>query len=403
MPHRVVLETQHGRRVLGGRPDDTVAMVLRRAGVPLSAVWTYVCDDEEVADRPAAVRFVPGFTRLGQLESEVRARANRNVDLVGLSRLAPIRARDAAGATTEWTFPGVGGGAYEPTDAALSQEDCVSIVREAVCRVLDAWPPGVARRLVIGVSGGGDSNVLLTALVQSQRLALDDVVPVMVCGPDMEQHLQIARELCDELGCALTAIDQPQAARLAGIRSLREFFLAFEKHYPDADVDFAWTWVLRRTLAAAARERAIPAVAIGANREDLLSEGFLRLARGLAPMPAPFRRIGNEVFVYPMCEVPKKIGDGAYPRRSLDNYETRTPSVASGRSAFYQLAYLLADHLPGMDMTLLAGFNQLGTDIAAQRDPIVLDAELRDHIADQMSDVEQRERWQVLLAEVLTD
>lgn len=66
MPHRVVLETQHGRRVLDGQPDDTVAMVLRGAGVPLSAVWTYVCDHEDVADQRATERFVPGFTRLGQ-------------------------------------------------------------------------------------------------------------------------------------------------------------------------------------------------------------------------------------------------------------------------------------------------------------------------------------------------
>jgi hypothetical protein len=120
-------------------------------------------------------------------------------------------------------------------------------------------------------------------------------------------------------------------------------------------------------------------------------------------MPAPFRRIGKEVFVYPMCEVPKKIGDGAYPRRSLDNYEARTPSVAAGRSAFYQLAYLLADHLPGVDMTLLSGFNRLGTERAAQRDPIVMDSELGDHIADRMSDTDQRRRWAALLAEVRTD
>jgi len=263
-----------------------VASVLRDAGVPSPAVWTYVCDDADLADRPASVRFVPGSTRLGRLESDVRARANRNVDLVGLSRLAASSALDADEATTEWTFPGIGGGAYERTDAGLSQEDCVSIVGEAVCRVLDAWPPSVARRLVVGISGGGDSNVLLTALVQSKRLAPDDVVPIIVHGPDMEQHLQVAVELCDELGCPLTVIDQRQAARLAGIRSIRDFFLTFEKHYPDADVDFAWTWLLRRTLAAAARVRGIPAVVIGANREDLLSEGFLRLARGLAPMPA---------------------------------------------------------------------------------------------------------------------
>jgi tRNA(Ile)-lysidine synthase TilS/MesJ len=396
------LETQHGDRVLTGGPDDTVAAVLRDAGVPLSAVWTYVIDDRDPSDRPA-VRFVPGFTRLGQLQSEVRARANRNVDLVGLSGLAPVTMHEATDATTEWTFPSIGGGAYERTAAALCQQDCVAIVREAVRRALDAWPHGVTRRLLVGISGGGDSNVMLTALMQSERLVPGDVVPVIVYGPDMDQHAQIAHELCDELGCPLTTIDQRQAARLARVRSVKSFFRIFEKHYPDADIDFAWTWLLRRTLAAAACERGIAAVTIGANREDLLSEGFLRLARGLAPMPAPFRWIGGELFFYPMCEVPKKIGDGAYPRRSLDNYEARRPSVAAGRSAFYQLAYLLADHLPGMDMTLLTGFNRLGSEMAAQQDPIVLDVELRDHVADRMNDAEQRERWRAFLGEVRTD
>ncbi|MGH2942033.1 MAG: hypothetical protein ACRDLN_04575 [Solirubrobacteraceae bacterium] len=397
-----MLETQHGRRVLVGGPDDTVASVLLRAGVPMSAVWTYVRDSEDGYDRQP-VRFVRGSTRLGTVDGDVRARANRNVDLAGLSRMAPSTAQDALDATTEWTFPGAGGGAYERTDAALTQEDCVAIVSEAVSRSLDAWPHGVARRLVVGISGGGDSNVMLTALVRSERLVRDDILPIIVHGPDMEPQLQTAHELCDELECPLTVIDDRHAARLAGIHSLPGFFLGFEAHYPDTDIDFAWTWLLRRTLAAAARERAAPAVAIGANREDLLSEGFLRLARGLAPMPAPYRRIGSELFVYPMCEVPKKIGDGAYPRRSLDNYEARTPSVAAGRSTFYQLAYLLADHLPGMDVTLLAGFTRLGEEMAAQRDPIVLDVELGDHIADGMSTAEQRERWQAFLAEVRTD
>jgi tRNA(Ile)-lysidine synthase TilS/MesJ len=402
MSHRVVLETQHGRRVLTGRSDDTVAGVLRNAGVPLSAVWTYITDQVGDPGR-SPVRFVPGLTRLGELESDVHARANRNVDLVGLSRLAPDSLQEAPEATTEWTFPGAGGGAYDRTEAALTQDDCVSIVREAVARTLERWPQGIARRLLAGVSGGGDSNVMLTALVESQRFARGDVVPVIVHGPDMDQQLQVAHDVCEELQCSLTVLDEKETARLAGIQSVRRFFLGFEKHYPDTDLDFAWTWLLRRTLAAAARDRSIAAVAIGANREDLLSEGFLRLARGLAPMPAPYRQIGSEVFVYPMCEVPKKIGDGAYPRRSLENYEARTPSVAAGRSTFYQLAYLLADHLPGMDMTLLAGFNGLGTEIAAQRDPIMWDTELGDHVADRMSDPEQRARWHAFLTEIRTD
>lgn len=177
---------------------------------------------------------------------------------------------------------------------------------------------------------------------------------------------------------------------------------AFERHYPDADIDFPWTWLLRRTLAAAARERGIGAVVIGANREDLLSEGFLRLARGLAPMPAPYRRIGGELFVYPMCEVPKKIGDGAHPKLSLENYEKRNPSTSAGRSAFYQLAYLIGDQLPGMDMTMLTGFNHLGTKVAAEEDPIFYDVEIGDYVAYNMGTERQRERWLRFLDEVRT-
>lgn len=395
---RVILETQHGHQALTGTPDETVADVLRRAGIPLPAVWTYTTMRQGEAGS-CEVRFVPSSARLDALSSDVFARANRNVDLLGLSKLALNRKQDTANATTEWVFPGAGGGAYERTEAWLSRIDCVAIVQEAVSRVLDAWPADVSRRLVVGTSGGGDSNVLLTALARSDRVT---VVPIIVYGPDMEVHVRNAQELCSELGCPLTVLHPDETAQLAGIRSVEDFFAAFERHYPDADIDFPWTWLLRRTLAAAAREQGTQAIAIGANREDLLSEGFLRLARGLPPMPAPYRRVGSEMFVYPMCEVPKKIGDGAYPCQSLDNYRQRRPSISPGRSAFYQLAYLLGEHLPGMDVTLLAGFNQLGTQSADEEDPIIFDAGLGDHIANRMNTDEQRTRWMKFLDEVRT-
>lgn len=109
-----------------------MATVLRDAGVPLSAVWTYVRDEEDVFDR-LAVRFVPGFTPLGQLQSEVRARVNRNVDLVGLSRLAPSRAQEAAEATTEWVFPGAGGGAYERKRASTASAQTLPHSKTRLC------------------------------------------------------------------------------------------------------------------------------------------------------------------------------------------------------------------------------------------------------------------------------
>jgi hypothetical protein len=117
-------------------------------------------------------------------------------------------------------------------------------------------------------------------------------------------------------------------------------------------------------------------------------------------MPAPYRRIGETLFVYPMCQVPKKIGDGAYPERSLENYEQRTPSISAGRSVFYQLAYLIGDQLPGMDMTLLTGFSDLGARAAAEQDPIRYDERIGDYVAHDMATEEQSERWSRFLDEV---
>ncbi len=195
-------------------------------------------------------------------------------------------------------------------------------------------------------------------------------------------------------------IEPDEVARLAGIRSIEALARAFTDAYPDAGDDFWWTWLLRRGLAAAARQRGIGAVAVGANREDLLSEGLLRLARGMTPLPAPYRPIGDVTFVYPMWTVPKKIGDGAFVSMSLDNYQRRTPSPARGRSAFYHLAYVLADHLPGMDMTLLRGFAGLAATAARQQPPIGLDPEIDDHAVLGAYSPAERDRWAAVLASV---
>jgi tRNA(Ile)-lysidine synthase TilS/MesJ len=392
----VLVESQHGVRRLESNGHVTVGDVLRQAGVPLSTVWTYTVDQD------GAAAFVPASTLLRD-HDEVRARVNRNVDVLGLSALAPSSAHSCGEpAVTEWVFPSRGGGAYDRVHAGLSMSDCVAVVESAVRRVASAWPESLARRVVVGTSGGGDSNVMLTALVQCGEFPPGAAVPVLVDdGSDrMSEARQTASEVCREAGCELRIVRPAQAAGLAGVASLECFFSAFERWYPDADVDFAWTWLLRQVLAGVAREWGIGAVAVGANREDLLSEGLLRLACGLAPLPAPFRRIGTETWVYPMYEVPKKIGDGAFPRRSLANYEQRQASVAAGRTVFYQAAYVLADALPGFDQTLVAGFATLGSAAAAWLDPIVHDPDLGDFVVAGMADATERQRWAEFLSAV---
>ncbi len=188
----IVLESSHGEHILSGTSAQTIAEVLRLAGVPLSSVWTYM-----VEERPGAVageptrrraRFVPASTRLGELDGTVHARVNRNIDLAGLSRPAGEATRTVVEASTEWTFPGADQGAYTPISSQLTPQECVAVVQAAVDETLDQWPPDMPRRLLVGTSGGGDSNVLLAALAQSGKLAAGDVAPVLLLGPDMDRH-----------------------------------------------------------------------------------------------------------------------------------------------------------------------------------------------------------------------
>ena len=58
----------------------------------------------------------------------------------------------------------------------------MAIVQAAVDETLERWPPDIPRRVLVGTSGGGDSNVLLAALLRSGRLAAGDVVPVLLLG-----------------------------------------------------------------------------------------------------------------------------------------------------------------------------------------------------------------------------
>lgn len=107
-------------------------------------------------------------------------------------------------------------------------------------------------------------------------------------------------------------------------------------------------------------------------------------------MPTPYRTIGDLTVVYPMYLVPKKIGDGAYPTYSLENYESRNPSFSGGRSAYYHLAYSLSDILPGIDLSLLRGFETMASTASSPYTTDEVEGEI--FLAESYTP-EQRERW----------
>jgi hypothetical protein len=394
----VILQTNHGVFELEPEPGETLGDLLARHRVPMTAVWTYVLEDhsdEAGAQSARRVQFVPASDPIPDDDTTIFVRAMRNINIPGLIGLGTTALREVPHPATEWLFPDPQIGAYGRVLAQLTAADCADFVMRSVEETVAQWPTDLPRRLVLGVSGGGDSNILLSALVAV--LGAEAIVPAMMLGiPDWDTQLPNAQELCRSYDLELQVIDEPLAARYAGVKSIPGMRDTFRHHYPDADMEFLGTWLLRKVLGAHAAAEGIEVVGIGSNREDVLAEGLACLARGRPPLPIPFRTIGETTFVYPMWKVPKKIGDGAYPMYSLENYEARDPSHSSGRSVYYYAAYMLAESVPGLDLTLTDGLAEIGR---AQRDSAF---EFFDDLGEHAlagTTVEQREKWQAFLAE----
>lgn len=399
----IFLETNHGVYKLMGSPEETVASVLKKAHIPLSSVWTYYLTDthQNITSNPKRFKtphFLPSSIKLSEAflkYGDIFARVSRNIDILALTKCPQLFSRPSSNSTTEWIFPDSEQGSFQHVLSQLTATDCFRFILKGVEEVIDRWPTNEKPRFVVGTSGGGDSNALLSALVKSDKINNNDIFPVMMLGiPDWDSQLDQAEELCQALSLKLNVITAEEAAALVGVTSISELEHRFLQTYSDADLEFLGTWILRHVLGKYAETHGIAHVVIGANREDLVGEGLARIAQGKLPLPAPFRRIGSVNFVYPMWKVPKKIADGAFPSYSLINYGNRNPSYSRGRTIFYHLAYALSDIAPGIDLTLLEGFSQLAE---IEPDPFHFESKLNDYVCKDSYTPQQIEKWQQLI------
>jgi len=394
----IYIHSSHGVFKFLGRKDETLGSALKRSGIPLSAVATYLVvspTSKKLSDSiPSFISASQPLNGIIKTGGHIVVQLARNISLPSLLTGGKTFLRKVDNPVTEWIFPDSDKGAFYKILSQLSSKDCFNIVLESVKEVLNNWPKNTSRRMIVGVSGGGDSNVLLSTLLKSGLVKKSDIFPVMMLGiPDWDRQKEQAKELCQNLGLNLEIVEAEQVAKIVSVSSLSELIKRFKKYFPDADLEFLGTFLLRRVLSYYAKLHKAKYVAIGANREDLVSEGLARIAKGLLPLPAPFRKIGSVTFVYPMWKVPKKIGDGAFPRYSLVNYENRNPSYSEGRCLYYYIAYATSEICPGLDLTLLEGFSKIA---AKEKTPIVKERTLNDFICKDKFTVEQLKKWKDL-------
>lgn len=381
-PGPLWLDTSHGKIPLYGGEDESLEQILLRHRVPLSLV-TLTCRAEDGSGQPLPAL---ATTKLGEtyLANQVpRARVIRNISL---SRLfVDETLSDELLEGTEWHTP-------SPDQESgyrrqvWTKAECQTIVQAEVDSVVSMLLSGSDRpHIIVGTSGGGDSNAMIAALANSRYREQIKISPVMILGiPDWDTQLPVAQEVCTQSGLNLEVISADKLAQIVSARSIDLVLTRFAEIFPATDREFIGTWLLRRGLTHVALSLSAGHIVFGANREDLLAESLSRLMAGLVPLKVPVRPMGALSFVYPLWRVPKKIADAVHWNESQGNYEARARASTDGRTMSLLLAHSLS-MVPGADIALLEGFANLAANFRSET--LEYDQEVNDHVvADMMVD-----------------
>lgn len=216
------------------------------------------------------------------------------------------------------------------------------------------------RKIVVGVSGGGDSNTLLKALISSNQIDPKQIIAVMCTGLDVwDTAIERANHICNEVNVDLNVVDSNEICEIIGKKNSENWDEAFFEVFEDSDIDALGTLIVRRVLQHYVKKYKAQAMITGLNLEDLLAESFFQITKSKLPLPFPIRVIDGISLWYPLYEVPKKILDGCYPKFSLENYQQRNADKLINRAIPYFFSQMTASILPGFEFDLLKGFEKL--------------------------------------------
>lgn len=285
-------------------------------------------------------------------------RPDRNIDYEAVC-MKNVNKVKCSNPVAEYTFPQQENN--ELIHCEFNEKECVKYVEKAVGQFLrNEVVIDPNRKIVVGISGGGDSNTIIGAFLNSGMVSKEQIVPVMMMGiPDWDKGKPRAEAICKNYEIELQIVTPEQVNILLGRSGTGDWVEDFEKCFPDADLEVLGTLGIRLSLTHIANKLNAQAIVTGLNLEDILGECLLLLVQGKLSKPFPVRTIDGMPLWYPLYNIPKKILDGCHPKFSLENYNDRYPSKMTGRALAYYLAQSMHSSIPGIEFDLLNGFRKL--------------------------------------------
>jgi tRNA(Ile)-lysidine synthase TilS/MesJ len=375
----VFVVTASGRQQLAADGDERLIDLLKKNGIPWSAVSIYVVPSTGGEPVLSSMMDLPLNEFLDI--SEILLYYNRNVDpsIFFFDTFRVVNSSASSQHATEYFYQQLDNeGARTKTYLKkLNSEECKWIIAQRVGDTIREHLP-YGSNLVVGVSGGGDSNAMLYGLSQLSDHALG-VHPVIIKGiPEWDKGVPRAIELCRNYGLNLTIIEENEVKALLGIEDNPATLMQiFESEFSGDDFEFLGTLLVRLALLRHARTVGTEFICTGLNMEDVLCEAVFRISAGMKPAGIPVRTIGNMKLVFPLWLCPKRIIDGCFPKFSLENYEARIPCVSLGRNLYYSIVYALQSQFPGFAEQLAHGVSQMSL-----KDPVhyTFDEQLGFHV-----------------------
>jgi len=221
--------------------------------------------------------------------------------------------------------------------------------------------------LIVGISGGGDSNTLVKSLKDYSTqhsptkkylcftLTLDPIWP--------EEGARRAQELCQKYSVDHRIFDEKAIENFLGMRaSLQDFYKEFLNKFGRDTQNFFATYIIARVARKLCIQSKTNEFCLGFNREDLLAEIIFALMNGRKPLEYPVRMFDNMKLLMPLWDIPKKLLDSCYPKYSLENYQEREVGDERGtfqRSLIFYLGHAFDDIYNNFGLSFMIGIKKL--------------------------------------------
>lgn len=339
--------------------------------------------------------FVGLDTKIGEIENQnellvLKSDSNTNYENVTCKNTIIHRNSNP---TTEYTFPS-DSSSQDNFHIEMSNEDCKQYVINQITSFFKTEKISARSKIVLGISGGGDSNVLIESLIESKIFTPEQLIPVMVRGiPGTDKGIDRARKLCEDYSLKLIEIGQTKINRLIGRTIDNNWIDSFKRVFTESDVEIIGTLAIRLALFYVADKHKTDLTVLGLNMEDLLAENIIRVMQGALPLPFPVRVIENKKILFPLYQIPKKIIDGCNPKYSFQNYTERVPNTVVGRDIALYIAQMLPTIIQGCEFDFIRGFQKLSL---KNKKPFFYDNDLKLTLLEKINFV-TKHKWQVFL------